>query len=301
MKAHTLLVFLLLLIGHPLHAEPIDFRIGISVKTLTDVNKADAEATVRAMADLIGEQTGIDLSVTSRIYDGLGRLQRDARSGELALMSLLVQDFIRLRDELGMQPVFVSARNNTPYERFYLVVRKEHAEKGLEGLQGGRILVCASHRNELPHIWLDTIVSEIRPGQTRSEYFREVQSTERPSQAVLPVFFKQQIDACIIQRSSYRTLTEMNPQIANETAVIAETGDMMMSVICLKSEEEMPEMAPIKERIALLHDSPTGQQLLNVFKVDRHIPFEEKFLNGTKALLDLHKQRFPHSGTHTTR
>jgi len=270
-------------------SEPVEFNIGISVKSLSGVNKLDAEITLKAIAQLISKRTGIDLLISTWVYEDVSDLERDAREGNLHLVSTLSHDFLRIRNSAKLDPVFVAARNQDPYKRFLMLIRRERSDSGLAGLKKGRLLVSVTKNNDLPHIWVDTLVRKTELAGSGRQFFGQIEEMERPSKAVLPVFFEK-ADACLVLRSSYETIVEMNPQIANQLSILEQSDDVLMSVVCVCKSVTLQEMERIKLEIANLHTHEAGRQLLAVFKVGQHIPFQESHLTSVKALLAEHEK-----------
>ncbi len=88
--------------------------------------------------------------------------------------------------------------------------------------------------NGVPQMWLDTFL--VKQGLTRSKYFfTNIKEVDKVSQAVLPVFFKQ-ADACLVSRSGFETMVELNPQIGEQLAIQATSPGFILGGVFFRRD-----------------------------------------------------------------
>jgi phosphonate transport system substrate-binding protein len=135
-------------------------------------------------------------------------------------------------------------------------------------------------------VWLETLL--MREGFRRAEeFFSSVREVRRPSQAILPVFFKQ-ADACLTTRRSFDLACEMNPQVGMELMVLAQSPDLAGGVIVFRPTYEEKHKELMMEVLEKLEEDPQGKQLLKLFRMSRLHPFKPEYLMTVETLFRQH-------------
>ena len=114
--------------------------------------------------------------------------------------------------------------------------------------------------------------------------FRSIEEVPRPSQVVLSVFFRQ-IDVGLSLRSFYTTLSELNPQIAEDVIALHSSGPILMNVICVNSRWQASFRDSVISGLTHLPESNEGKSLLSIFGVEGHKPFRDEYLDSLRRLL----------------
>ena len=264
-------------------SHPETLRIGYSLTTLLAVDPGDAEATTNLLVELLAEELGQVVSVETRVFPDLADIAEEARSGRLHIVSVLSQEYLELADRLRLEPAYVPVRNGSVYEEILLLVRRDLAEAGLEGLAGKRVLVSVTRTNALPYLWLDKILLSAQLPPAR-EFLGSIEEVSSASRAVLPVFFGQ-ADACVTISSAFLTMRTLNPQIGDELVALRTSRPVLMSVLCINERSQIAFLDTARVEIPGLAERPEGRQLLMLFGVERHVPFRAEYLEGIRALL----------------
>ena len=266
-----------------LEPERETLRIGYSLTTLLAVNPQDAEAATNVLVELIARKNGQNISVETRVFDKLLDITREALADRLHIVSVVSQEYLELSKSVTLDPVFVPLRNGSVYEEILLLVRKDEEDAGLKSLAGKRLLVSVTRTNNLPYLWLDTILLSANLPQAR-EFLGNIEEVNTPSRAVLPVFFGQ-ADACVTINSAYQTLKALNPQIGEELVALKTSLPLLMSVLCINERLETNFMKIVREELPQLSQYPEGKQLLTLFGIEGHVPFREEYLEGMQHLI----------------
>ena len=258
-------------------------RIGYSLTTLLAVNPKDAEAATDVLVGKIADQKGADITVDTRVFDSVSRMTSEILAGRLHLVSVLGQEYLDIKKKVVLNTLFVPLRNAGVYEEILLIVRRDVSNSGLKSLMDKRLLISVSLTNELPYLWLDSILLSADLPQSR-EYLGNIEEVTTPSRTVLPVLFGQ-ADACMTINSAYETLKALNPQIGEELVILETSVPLLMSVLCTTEgmDEELETL--VREGIQQLPEYAEGRQLLTLFGVDGHVLFREEYLEGTKSLI----------------
>jgi len=258
-------------------------RIGYSLTTLLAVNPKDAEAATNMLIELIASKQGQSISVETIVFDNLVDITREVLAGRLHIVSLVSQEYLELSKNVALTPVFVPLRNGSVYEEAILLVRKDRAAAGLSSLAGKRLLVSISRTNDLPYLWLDTILRSANLPPAR-EFSGRIEEVTTPSGAVLPVLFGQ-ADACVTLSSAYQMLVTLNPQIGEELVALETSLPFLMSVLCIDERLETDLLRIVREGIPQLSQDPEGKRLLTLFGIDGHVPFREEYLVEMRRLV----------------
>jgi phosphonate transport system substrate-binding protein len=114
--------------------------------------------------------------------------------------------------------------------------------------------------------WFDTLLLQ-KESAPAIEHVSRVTYFNKPSRAVLPVFF-QQADACIVTRRHFETMSELNPQIGQQLWVLASSPGLVPSMFTFLADSASPFKDWMLLEMKRLSDSPAGQQLLTLLQAD---------------------------------
>ena len=115
-------------------------------------------------------------------------------------------------------------------------------------------------------------------------FFASYKEAMKPSQAVIPVFFRQ-ADACITTRNFFEVLSELNPQLRKEIMVLKESRPIATGVIAVSKNLSIQKRDALHEFLENSHQDPQGKQLLTMFRMDRLVPFRPEYLASIEAFL----------------
>ena len=137
-----------------------EIRLGISysTKTLTDVNPQDARAASKVYSELIARRRGFPVVTESYIFEDLGRLKAAIQDGRLQQVLLLGHEYLQLGLDAPIDPAFASYRDGSVYEQLYILARSDSKRPSLSHRRGVELMVSVSQGNDIPEIWLDTML-----------------------------------------------------------------------------------------------------------------------------------------------
>lgn len=255
-------------------------RVGYSIRTLSDVNPKDARAATAGLVTQLARQEDLDLIAESYIYEQEGEILRDLDSGFLHVINLVGREYVDLAPAAALDPAFVCVRDGTIYERLLFLVAAEDTNRSLASLRGQRILASVSHNTDLSSLWLDHLART--EGLSGSPL--EVEYVLRAGRAVLPVLFGR-AEACIVFRSAFRMMVELNPQLGRELAVWRRSPQALMSVLCFNRRAVIPGEEQLRAIIPELPSTPEGRQLHSVFRIEGHVPFAADYMKELQELM----------------
>lgn len=120
------------------------------------------------------------------------------------------------------------------------------------------------------------------------DYFGQIVLKNKIPNTVLPVFFRQ-ADACLVTRSSFETMTELNPQLGQQLRILLVSEPYVPVVFCFRDNYQSEVKAQVLKEIENLHLSPAGRQILTIFQIDKLFEQSSSVLDITIALLQEHQ------------
>lgn len=263
------------------------FYFGV-LETLSGVNMTDARVAIemnwaRMFKDNFPEST-FRLEVLSDVNSAAKFMQE----GKLHALTLNGMDYLSLEKLHPIVPLLSSSRQTAPLESYLLVTGKDNDFDSLAKQSRRSLLVDNDSIGNFDRMWLDVILND--HGLPRSEeFFTSITFKEKPSRAVLPVFFGQ-ADACLVPESVFRTMVELNPQLGQKLVVLKKSPAIVRSIVCTVRNLHPDVRAFILSEALSFDDTVDGQQLLTIFQVKKVVPFTTELLAPMKELINKYNQ-----------
>jgi len=273
-------------------------RFGITTSVIeADVNPNDALAATKVWADLMGKGTGLWNKSDARIFPDTASVVSAVNNGEADIVALGTQEYLEVENTLHAIPAFTYVLAGQTDSQYLILVRNDSGIKTLSDLRNRRLAIPKGGRNTMLPIWLDVLLYENNLG-VKETFFREIKEVQKPSQAILPVFFKQ-LEAGIVIKSSYDTAVALNPQIGQQLKVLAASPSFVMMVTCMRSTLSAEQRDMYIRQALRLHETPSGLQAFNIFKLDRIVVWDPSYANNVRELLRKRKLARTASGLQT--
>ncbi len=259
-------------------------RFGLAASVIeSDVNPNDALAAAKVWADLLGKGTGLWNSAEARIFPDPASLLAAVNSGEADIVAIATNEFLEIEKSLQAVPSFTFVLQGQVESQFLILVRNDSAIRSVADLRNKRIALPKGGRSTMMPLWLDVLLDENNLAEKES-FFREMKQTQKPSQAILPIFFKQ-MDAGIALSSTYETAVALNPQIGQQLRVLAASPKLVAQVTCIRSTISAEIRQIYLNQALKLHESPSGLQGFHLFKLDRLLPWNPSYANNVRELM----------------
>lgn len=270
----------------PASPPPVRLTVGFSAQAFADVDREEARSVTRAWTETVLSREFGDARAETLLFEDMETLEAALEQGRVDLAVLISEEYLRLRDRVALEPVFVTARAQGPYHQVVLITRSDRALRGWADLRGRQLLISQDRSRTFHEAWLETrLLQEGLPPV--GEFFAVVRGTRRPSQAILPVFFRQ-ADACLTTLYAFQLTCELNPQLARELMVLDRSPEVLGGVIAFRLDYAGPDRERILARLARLHEDPQGKQILRLFGMERLLPFEAEYLASIEELFREH-------------
>ena len=254
------------------------------LKTMfTNVDYNDAKAAINVYVSQLQGVIGIELKPL--VYEDTDDLLKNYSGEKLANVTLNSIDFLKYKSKLSLNPILVSSGKYSPLEEYFILVRKDERYNNIADLTDKNIGVPAKGNNPIPLMWLDVLINKVKK-ISLEKYFRQITIGKTESQLILSVFFKQ-LDVCLVSKSSFETMVELNPQVEKQLKILKTSPGYLLAVSsCPQKFSETKYSNSLLNRLLSLDTYPAGQQLFTLTRTEKLIKFDEGYLDNVKILLN---------------
>jgi phosphonate transport system substrate-binding protein len=176
----------------------------------------------------------------------------------------------------------VLSKGDHPAEPLLLLTQKGHSWETLARQSNRTLLMEKGNGESLAKVWGAMLLAD-RQATRFDAYFSSVRLADKPHRVVLPVFFGQ-TDMCIVSRSAYDLMLELNPQIAAKLTILEQSPEFVNIIICATETLDEWAKAIIHEEILAMHTHAVGRQALTLIQMQRFWDCDPVMLKATEAL-----------------
>lgn len=266
------------------------FRVGISSQMLGEVNPTDARVSLQAWGRAILQRADVPYEPEMAILSTPAEIRQAYTAGDSDLVLLTSEQCLAAGQPSGAWYYFVDTTfDPSGADQYVLLARQDTAPRSLAQLQGASLAILDHSNNSLARPWLDlALLTNALPAAP--EFFKSISAPRKLSATVLPVFFGS-MDAALVPRRGYDTMCELNPQIRKRLTIIAQSGLLLSRVICFNAHPGTPYAERIRTALRTMHESPAGQQILNLFQAGRTGENSADCLESARRLLAEHQEK----------
>jgi len=240
---------------------PARLHTVVSRKVLGRVAASDATAALKIWGRQLGTQNGFEFDLKVDVVDTMAAIRQRAleRSADLFIIDSL--EYLMLGDSSGLEPTLCVGKHGRPALYEYLLLAPPNGDDSLAAMKGGRLAVSSRTGSNGGLLWLETKLADLHLGRARG-YFESVQTVDRASLCVLPVFFGR-IKACVVSAGEFEIMRELNPQL-NRLRVVARSEAVIEGIMAMP----VPPHPYKKELLSALLNAtrqPGAEQVLVLF------------------------------------
>jgi ABC-type phosphate/phosphonate transport system substrate-binding protein len=266
-------------------SHPDIFRVGFSSKVFLDVDIRDAQVAMDMYARELNRIVGVETPARASIFMDTHAMAEAILRKEVDMPILPALDFLRYQDKVPCEPVFMATNQIGERQERLLLVRKDGGIARLDHLKGKTMVIPTFLRDEVSSLWFETLLA--REGLPEMKHFLgSTREVNKASQGIMALFFRQ-ADAAITIRSAFEIMTQLNPQVGQDLAVIAKSKPYLGTVSCLHKNLDKDLRQIILERAVKLHEAPNLRQMFTLLQTERIVHFRPDQLEN---LLELWRQ-----------
>jgi ABC-type phosphate/phosphonate transport system substrate-binding protein len=260
-------------------------NVGYTKSTLSDVDLKDAQVAMDLWVKELSRASKNPLYPKSILIDDLPALVQAINARQVDVLGLSCLDYFKIRDKVNLEPAMVAIIGGKPSKEFSLIARRDKFQH-LNDLKSAELLVNEEKpANGVPLMWLDTYLIK-QEGLNSRQLFGSIKEVDKVSKAVLPVFFKQ-ADACLVSRTGFDTMVELNPQIGEQLTILATSPGYVLAGVFFRKDFREDIKKLIMNTCVNFYTYPSGRQILTLFKAEAFAPFKPSYF---ETLLDLTKE-----------
>ena len=257
-------------------------RGGYSRNMVRNANDNDVRSALRAYAAVISNANQISAEPDQVLYTSLVEMEQSLRENRVDVIVAPADEILRLPAELLEPPFGTSFTGGAAGVEYVLLSRRDGPVATPADLRARSLGVLDSSQGCLATRWLDSLLLEHRLGSAGT-VLRQLKLCPKPGLATLPVFFKQ-LDACIITRTSFDTLCELNPRLKSDLRIVATSPRLLPVLSGFRRGIDARLKTSITKAMATIGSTTAGRQLLTLFQTDNLAFCEDETLAATRRL-----------------
>ena len=258
-------------------AQPPLLKLGFYLPTIREANQVDLKVSLQVWAEEMA--TGLGYRVVTTTFQNMAEVRRAVDQGELHFINAggmeLAESFAP--DEL--QRGYARHRQGAD-EGLALVVRSDSGLTGFADLRNKR--VSRLNNDRLAEVFLETQCLKI--SKQRCSQFLTLAEEKRDIQSVYSVFFGK-ADAALVTLATWRTATELNPQVATRLKVIQDWKTLSLVFGMMTSQASTGHLNAMMNSAREAIKSTRGRQMMELFKTDYVEPVDASALSPYWVLL----------------
>ena len=263
-------------------------RLGYSAFAFQDVSPVDASAAVKVYAEAFKERMEKRFNkpavFISTIYNSVDGIIEALQKNELDLISVLSTEYFQIKKHYDIYPFLAVTAKEDAFEQYCIIVRNEVNIKQITDFKSKSLSIPDPNYHPVIMEWLfNYLVKNNLPEPSIT--FNRIKTFDRESNAVYDVFFKNS-DCAIIRKSVYTTLCELNPQLKKSLSVFVTSVPMVLAFLAANALSDQELMKITVEEIKDFHLTPSGKNILNIFKAKKWIRISDQELKSVKEIIN---------------
>lgn len=264
------------------------FRIGYSSAMFVDVNENDARAAMKVWGNVVARELNVPIETVTTFFRDLPSMEQALRQKQIDVIGMTTPEYAALWEKIEFSPIFLARNGETAAETYLLLAHQDGPVKKPADLRGRSLRVQSSLFASLAPIWLDVFLVQSGLPPT-ARLVGKATDSSKLAEVVLPVFFRQ-TEACLVSRSGFALMSELNPQVAQSLVVLAESDPVVPAVLACRADFDSPHRADILAGLADLHTTAAGQQVLTLFTSQALEEHPAASLDSALDLIAKHKR-----------
>jgi phosphonate transport system substrate-binding protein len=240
------------------------FRVATSSAMLGDVNENDARAALRSWADVVSGMVGMPIDYLQHSLCSPNQLLELMRKAAVDAIACTTPEYIPFAAYIDPSVVLIT-QNGVGYE-YVLLVNAKSGFHTVADLRGHPLVLHRNTTTCLAMHWIESLLGASNLGPA-DRFFSGLMQSTKLSRTVLPVFFGQS-DACLVTRSGFQTICELNPQLGVTLRPVATSPPYITALFGFHRDCQPAMKLKFQSALEGLTKSTTGKQLLALFQTE---------------------------------
>ena len=265
----------------------IPLVMGYSNQVFYNVDPRDAIGLIRSWVRMVDHKIGSKSETVAINYKTPLDMEDALAKDKVDILVMLPEEFIHLKEQYKLAPVLSVDYGKQFYNELILIVRSDVGISKIEQLRGKNLILDVGQKGFVPYQWLDSFMRKKVSSGVKS-FFGTVSESAKASQAVMPVFFRK-ADACVVSRSSYETMVELNPQFGRQLLVLESSPGFLSGVVAVRKDVHNSKRDAVQKAFQEMNTEQNGRQILMMFRVNRLVPFLPEHLVAIEKVIKEHQ------------
>ena len=252
-------------------------QLGFYLPTIREANMADIKVSLQVWADEMA--TGLGYRVKTSTYQNMAEVRAAVDRGELHFVNAGGMELAETFAPGELQSGYARHQQGAD-DGLVLVVRSDSGLTSFADLRDKRVSRLSNDR--LAEIFLETQC--LRVSKQLCSQFLTLTEEKRDIQSVYSVFFGK-ADGALVARATFRTASELNPQVAARLKVIQDWKALSLVFGMMTKHAASADLNALMGSAREALKSARGRQMMELFKADRVEPVDASALNPYWALL----------------
>jgi phosphonate transport system substrate-binding protein len=268
---------------------PVDLEVSFTRSSFLGVNETDAMAAFKVFTKRVGEKRGYRITPYIRIFEDLIALKAEMEQGTQDLVIIEAWEYLSISPVTQMAIEFAAVEQGVVREEYVVLTGPDSTIASLSDLEDKYVIVLESSNANTGKYWLLTELLELGVGDPHG-FFSRYEVKQKPSQVVLPLFFGR-ADACVVDRSAFEIMAEMNPQVGKRLKIVLKSPPYMDTIACVRlGGWETPNYREdLIGALEELQNDPAGRQIMTLFKFEGLARFDSDYLDTVRQLHQRHE------------
>lgn len=197
-------------------------------------------------------------------------------------------DYFKYCHTVHLEPILIPSKIDQTTQRLLFLIKKDQTLSALRQKAERTLIIEYGTSGDLSKMWLDTLLVGRGFDETEN-FFTSIRRVNRPSRAILPVFFNQ-ADACIVTQNAWEVIQELNPQIGQRVKSPYQSKGLMRLLICATDNANKEEIDALVRESVSIESNPDTRQAMTILQMKRFLRIYPEDLAATEDLLQQHKK-----------
>ncbi|BCG65946.1 MAG: hypothetical protein methR_P3818 [Methyloprofundus sp.] len=267
-------------------------RTGVYLKSFPDISRYDMETVMQYWGKEIAQYIGIPIH--THVYTSIALMRNDFDRGKINVILASPLNIINEFDLNQLADGYMAVKQDKVADKLLLVTQKQSGINSIQDCKNKQLMLVEN--DAIGTMYIDVLMLQAFDKPAKS-IFKSIQYAQKSNQLVLNLFFDR-TEVIIVYKHFYELANELNPQIKNQTQVIATLDKVPHGLGFFHKKVPSAFREKVLAEFFKLEQTPRGEQLLTVFHAEKLVPASIDNLIAIKQLKQQYKSLASKNSTH---
>jgi ABC-type phosphate/phosphonate transport system substrate-binding protein len=260
------------------------FNVVMSTEIIGDVNKSDAMSALKIWVRQMLHEAKVEAQINPVFANSVDEIIIKLKQNKADFVGLSAYDFLKYKKEMQIEPYLVLSRNSMIEKKYLLITSNNSNINSYADLKLKKILTYNNSEAEIIKMWLFVEMKKDNiknPLEIITRFDKSIKSNKR----VFKVFFGK-ADACIISKTGYESMCELNPQLKKQLKVLLESPTFLTEIYCTNANSSKTKASYAKKYAPVINNSDNGAQMLKIFRAFKVLDYKYEYLETIENLFE---------------